>query len=142
MGIEVAREAEDRRTSITGSASKVYWTKAGLSAPAPAKLNLFLHVTGRRSDGMHELQTIFQFLSWADRLYFQPIAEARFERVAGAPGIEAESDLALRAARLLADRANHPGGVRLSVDKNLPIGGGLGGGSSDAATTLLVLNRL
>ena len=113
-----------------------------LLAPAPAKLNLFLHITGRRRDGMHELQTLFQFLDWGDRLRFEPLEEQVIERPAGAPGVAPEQDLVLRAARLLAAQSGHSGGVRVAVDKHLPIGGGLGGGSSDAATTLLVLNRL
>ncbi len=125
-----------------GVVEGVQWTQKGVVASAPAKLNLFLHITGRRPDGMHELQTIFQFLSWADRLSFQVLSEPRLEEGAALPGIEPESDLALRAARLLAERTGYRGGVRLSVDKRLPVGAGLGGGSSDAATVLLVLNRL
>ncbi|MFB6260040.1 MAG: 4-(cytidine 5'-diphospho)-2-C-methyl-D-erythritol kinase, partial [Thiohalorhabdaceae bacterium] len=96
-----------------------------LLAPAPAKLNLFLHITGRRRDGMHELQTLFQFLDWRDRLRFEPLEEQVIERPAGAPGIAPEQDLVLRAARLLAARSGHSGGVRVAVDKHLPIGGGL-----------------
>ncbi|MEF8794229.1 4-(cytidine 5'-diphospho)-2-C-methyl-D-erythritol kinase [Thiohalorhabdus sp.] len=113
-----------------------------LLAPAPAKLNLFLHITGRRSDGMHELQTLFQFLDWGDRLRFEPLEEQLIERAVGVAGIAPDQDLVLRAARLLAAHTGYPGGVRVAVDKHLPVGGGLGGGSSDAATTLLVLNRL
>jgi 4-diphosphocytidyl-2-C-methyl-D-erythritol kinase len=113
-----------------------------LAAPAPAKLNLFLHITGRRGDGMHELQTVFQFLDWGDRLRFRVLEEARVERASELAGVPAEADLILRAARLLADRAGLRRGVRVAVDKSLPMGGGLGGGSSDAATTLMVLNRL
>ena len=113
-----------------------------VSVSAPAKINLFLHVTGRRADGMHELQTLFQFLDWGDRLEITPLAEPRFERT-GSPGAVPEAnDLALRAARLLAEATGHDGGVTIGLDKRLPVGGGLGGGSSDAATTLLVLNRL
>lgn len=118
------------------------WHDGLLLAPAPAKLNLFLHITGRRSDGMHELQTLFQFLDWGDRLRFELLEEAIIERTTAVPGIAAEQDLVLRAARLLAARTGYTGGVRVAVDKRLPVGGGLGGGSSDAATTLLVLNRL
>jgi len=113
-----------------------------LTAPAPAKLNRFLHITGRRADGMHELQTLFQFLAWGDRLRFELLEAPRIERVAEVPGVPAETDLILRAARLLAERTGYGGGMRVAVDKHLPLGGGLGGGSSDAATTLLVLNRL
>lgn len=127
----------------SGALAGPVWAGDGqLTAPAPAKLNLFLHITGRRADGMHELQTLFQFLAWGDRLRFEVLEEGRFERAAEVPGIPAESDLILRAARLLAARTGIAGGLRVGVDKQLPAGGGLGGGSSDAATTLLVLNRL
>ncbi|MFA9459379.1 4-(cytidine 5'-diphospho)-2-C-methyl-D-erythritol kinase [Thiohalorhabdus methylotrophus] len=114
----------------------------GLTLPAPAKLNLFLHITGRRADGMHTLQTLFQFLDWGDSLRFLPVSEPLFERDGALPDIPAEADLTLRAARLLAHHCGHTGGVRIAVEKRLPVGGGLGGGSSDAATTLLALNRL
>ncbi|MFP4560445.1 MAG: 4-(cytidine 5'-diphospho)-2-C-methyl-D-erythritol kinase [Thiohalorhabdus sp.] len=120
-----------------------HWDREGtLAAPAPAKLNLFLHITGRRADGMHTLQTLFQFLDWGDTLRLTPTAEPVIERAASLPGIPEEEDLTLRAARLLARHSGHPGGVRIHVDKRLPVGGGLGGGSSDAATVLLALNRL
>ncbi len=110
--------------------------------PAPAKLNLFLHVIGRRSDGYHELQTLFQFLGVADWLYFEPDATGEI-RLAGTPiGGVAEADLMVRAARLLQDYSGTRMGVTLYNDKRLPIGAGLGGGSSNAATTLVVLNRL
>jgi len=110
--------------------------------PAPAKLNLFLHITGRRPDGMHTLQTLFQFLDWGDSLRLAPTRDPVFEREPALPGIPAGEDLALRAARLLAERVGWAGGVRITVEKRLPVGGGLGGGSSDAASTLLALNRL
>ncbi len=114
----------------------------GWWVPAPAKLNLFLHITGRRSDGMHELQTLFQFLDWGDWIHLTPIAEPVIERTGGAPGVAPEEDLAVRAADLLADRIGGQAGVRIHLDKRLPVGGGLGGGSSDAASVLLALNRL
>jgi len=110
--------------------------------PAPAKLNLFLHVTGRRADGYHELQTLFQFLTLADWLYFEPQADAGVRRVGGPAGIPDAAELCTRAARLLQSVAGHRAGVTLYIDKRIPAGGGLGGGSSDAAATLLVLNRL
>jgi 4-diphosphocytidyl-2-C-methyl-D-erythritol kinase len=110
--------------------------------PAPAKLNLFLHVTGRRADGYHELQTAFQFLDYGDRLRFEPAPRDTFELHGGLAGIDPEQDLIMRAARLLAARAGGRTGVRIRVEKRLPPGGGLGGGSSDAATTLLALNEL
>ena len=110
--------------------------------PAPAKLNLLLHITGRRSDGYHELQTIFQFLTVADWLYFD-IHDSAGISVAGAPaGVEGDADLAVQAARLLQTHAGCRSGVTIYNDKRLPVGAGLGGGSSDAATTLVVLNRL
>jgi len=110
--------------------------------PAPAKLNLFLHVTGRRADGYHELQTLFQFLAWGDWLYFEPDDSGRIERRLGPPGVAAADDLVIRAAQRLQQSAGCGRGVTVYNDKRLPAGGGLGGGSSDAATTLLVLNRL
>lgn len=110
--------------------------------PAPAKLNLFLHITGRRADGYHELQTIFQFLTIGDWLYFD-LQPAGGIRLAGCPaGVPETGDLTVRAARLLRETAGSSAGVTIYNDKRLPVGGGLGGGSSDAATTLVVLNRL
>jgi 4-diphosphocytidyl-2-C-methyl-D-erythritol kinase len=110
--------------------------------PAPAKLNLFLHVTGRRDDGYHTLQTVFQFLDYADQLYFVPRADDTIRRFGGPPGVPAEADLCVRAARLLQQLAGIHRGVDIYIEKRLPAGAGLGGGSSDAATTLWVLNRL
>ncbi|MGD2137768.1 MAG: 4-(cytidine 5'-diphospho)-2-C-methyl-D-erythritol kinase [Gammaproteobacteria bacterium] len=110
--------------------------------PAPAKLNLFLHITGRRADGYHELQTLFQFLEHGDRLYFD-VVRAGTVQLAGTPaGVPAAADLSARAASLLREAAGTGAGVTIYNDKRLPVGGGLGGGSSDAATTLVVLNRL
>jgi 4-diphosphocytidyl-2-C-methyl-D-erythritol kinase len=110
--------------------------------PAPGKLNLLLHITGRRADGYHELQTLFQFLTRCDWLYFD-VSGPEGVRLAGQPaGVPAEADLCVRAARLLREVSGTTRGVTLYNDKCLPMGGGLGGGSSDAATTLLVLNRL
>jgi 4-diphosphocytidyl-2-C-methyl-D-erythritol kinase len=110
--------------------------------PAPAKLNLFLHVTGRRDDGYHTLQTVFQFLDYGDRLYFVPRADGAIRRFGGPPGVADAADLCVRAARLLQETADIRAGVDIYNEKRLPAGGGLGGGSSDAATTLWVLNRL
>ena len=110
--------------------------------PAPAKLNLFLHITGQRKDGYHTLQTLFQFLAMADWLYFEPDASGEIRRVGGAAGVVAEQDLTIRAAQLLGARTGCRAGVTIYVEKRLPVGAGLGGGSSDAATTLLLLNRL
>jgi 4-diphosphocytidyl-2-C-methyl-D-erythritol kinase len=113
-----------------------------LSCPAPAKLNLFLLVTGRRPDGYHTLQTLFRFIDRADRLTFRLRCDSQVRRVTQLPGVEAEHDLSVRAARLLQETTGCRLGVDLALEKNLPLGGGLGGGSSDAATTLLALNRL
>ena len=114
--------------------------------PAPAKINLFLHVVGRRADGYHLLQTVFRFLDFGDTLRFAPRADEAIVLATPLPGVPAATDLTVRAAQAL--RA--AGGVRLGalrgvtirLEKRLPLGGGLGGGSSDAATTLLALNRL
>jgi 4-diphosphocytidyl-2-C-methyl-D-erythritol kinase len=110
--------------------------------PAPAKLNLFLHITGRRDDGYHTLQTVFQFLDRSDRLYFVPRADAAIRRYGGPTGVPAEADLCVRAARRLQEATGIRRGVDIYNEKCLPTGGGLGGGSSDAATTLWALNRL
>jgi 4-diphosphocytidyl-2-C-methyl-D-erythritol kinase len=110
--------------------------------PAPAKLNLFLHVTGRRVDGYHLLQTLFRFVDFGDRLRFSPRADGAVVLTDPLPGVPPESDLAVRAARLLQAAGACRKGVEISVDKRLPMGGGLGGGSSDAATVLLALNHL
>ncbi|WP_017925990.1 4-(cytidine 5'-diphospho)-2-C-methyl-D-erythritol kinase [Thioalkalivibrio sp. HL-Eb18] len=108
--------------------------------PAPAKINRFLHITGRRPDGYHELQSVFQFVGLADSLRFEPLERGRFEM--STEGVDGDNNLCLRAARALADAAGSPFGVRVHLDKCIPIGGGLGGGSSDAATTLVALNHL
>jgi 4-diphosphocytidyl-2-C-methyl-D-erythritol kinase len=110
--------------------------------PAPAKLNLFLHVTGRRADGFHDLQTVFQLLDWGDELRFDINDNPAIERVAGPTAISPEDDLCVRAARLLQRVTGTGQGVRIHLRKRIPMGGGLGGGSSDAATTLAVLDRL
>ncbi|MGB5305383.1 MAG: 4-(cytidine 5'-diphospho)-2-C-methyl-D-erythritol kinase [Gammaproteobacteria bacterium] len=110
--------------------------------PAPAKLNLLLHITGQRADGYHDLQTVFQFLTRGDWLYFDVQPEGDVQRPMGPPGVPAAADLSVRAAQLLRAAAGSAAGVTLYLDKRLPLGGGLGGGSSNAATTLVVLNRL
>lgn len=113
---------------------------------APAKLNLFLHILGRRSDGYHQLQTLFQLLDEGDTLRFESLSggELRLEVSSNTTGqrLPLENNLILQAARLLRTRAGTPAlGARVSVDKRIPMGGGLGGGSSNAATTLIALNR-
>jgi 4-diphosphocytidyl-2-C-methyl-D-erythritol kinase len=110
--------------------------------PAPAKLNLFLHVVGRRADGYHLLQTVFRLLDHGDALHFCPRADGAVTLAAPLPGVPPESDLTVRAARLLQAATGCRQGVQISVEKILPMGGGLGGGSSDAATVLLALNHL
>ncbi len=114
---------------------------AELEIPAPAKLNLMLHITGRREDGYHLLETVFQFIDHADRLVISTRDDGAIRRAGESPVAEAD-DLVLRAARLLAARAGGGFGAEIRVDKRIPIGGGLGGGSSDAASCLLALNRL
>ena len=114
----------------------------GPDYPAPAKLNLFLHVVGRLSDGYHLLQSVFTPIDLCDRIRIEATGDGRIERVNDVPGVPAEDDLAVRAARLLQEATGTKQGARLEVEKAIPMGGGLGGGSSDAATVLLVLNRL
>ncbi|WP_378081458.1 4-(cytidine 5'-diphospho)-2-C-methyl-D-erythritol kinase [Aeromonas bestiarum] len=111
--------------------------------PAPAKLNLFLHVNGRRPDGYHELQTLFIFLSHGDWLEFEPLPDTDLLTLSPAiPGVPDEQNLIIRAARLLQARLPSPQGAHIRLEKVLPMGGGIGGGSSDAATTLVALNHL
>ena len=110
--------------------------------PAPAKLNLLLHVTGRRADGYHELQTVFQFLDHADRLYFSVRDDGEIRRHGGPASVAPSADLCVRAAGLLQAHAGVVQGIDIYNKKVLPAGGGLGGGSSDAATTLWALNHL
>jgi 4-diphosphocytidyl-2-C-methyl-D-erythritol kinase len=115
--------------------------------PAPAKLNLFLHVNGRRADGYHELQTVFQLVDHGDTLHFDLRDDGLIRRTTVVPGVPEEHDLIVRALRLLAaEFARRHGraapGVDVAIDKRLPMGGGLGGGSSDAATALIAVNHL
>jgi 4-diphosphocytidyl-2-C-methyl-D-erythritol kinase len=110
--------------------------------PSPAKLNLFLHITGRRSDGYHELQTVFQFLDYGDTLSFEPTHTPNIQLLTQIEGVEHDSNLIVRAARALQQHAGITKGALISLDKRLPMGGGLGGGSSNAATTLVALNQL
>ena len=110
--------------------------------PAPAKLNLFLHVVGRRADGYHLLQTLFRLLDYGDTLHFAPRDDTKVKRSTPLPGVDPENDLTVRAARLLQATTGCRQGVDIALSKCLPMGGGLGGGSSDAATVLLALNHL
>ena len=109
---------------------------------APAKLNLFLHITGRRPDGYHTLQTVFQLLDWGDTLHFTRRDDGLVTRSTEIADVPPEHDLTVRAANLLKAHTGSPEGVDIEIEKRLPMGAGLGGGSSDAATTLLALNRL
>ncbi|WP_028116806.1 4-(cytidine 5'-diphospho)-2-C-methyl-D-erythritol kinase [Ferrimonas senticii] len=110
--------------------------------PAPAKLNLCLHINGRRADGYHELQTLFQFIDWCDYLRFTPRSDDLITLTPAIDGVANDDNLIVRAAQLLRQYSGYQGGVDIELDKQLPMGGGIGGGSSDAATTLVVLNHL
>ncbi|MEO1881844.1 MAG: 4-(cytidine 5'-diphospho)-2-C-methyl-D-erythritol kinase [Methylococcales bacterium] len=117
-------------------------TAWGNKWPAPAKINLMLRITGQREDGYHLLQTVFQLLDWCDWLTFHQVNDSRVGLLSPTPGVPEASDLTVRAAKLLQQETGCQQGVMIALEKNLPMGGGLGGGSSDAATTLLVLNQL
>ena len=110
--------------------------------PSPAKINLFLHICGRRPDGYHELQTVFQFLDHGDTLFFRPRGDGLCRRESGLDQVPEGDDLAVRAARLLSESSGAGLGADIRIEKRLPLGSGLGGGSSNAATTLIALNRI
>lgn len=112
-----------------------------IRVPSPAKLNLFLHITGRRDNGYHELQTIFQLIDLYDWMTFEPHAEENIQ-IEGLAEVQLEQNLIYRAAQLLRPHAKKPCGLNIRIEKNIPMGAGLGGGSSNAATTLIVLNQL
>jgi 4-diphosphocytidyl-2-C-methyl-D-erythritol kinase len=113
-----------------------------LNISAPAKLNLFLHVTGRRADGYHLLQSVFQLIDLCDTIRLRPRDDSLINRINPLPNVPAEDDLVVRAARLLQETYQLNNGVDIALDKKIPMGAGLGGGSSDAASTLLGLNQL
>jgi len=113
-----------------------------LSLPAPAKLNLMLHITGQRDDGYHNLQTLFQFLDYSDQLHFKALPNNRIEVLSELNDVSTKDNLIYRAAKLLQHHSGCQLGAHIKLDKTLPIGAGLGGGSSDAATTLVALNHL
>ncbi|MCF7535112.1 4-(cytidine 5'-diphospho)-2-C-methyl-D-erythritol kinase [Pseudomonas petrae] len=117
-------------------------SQARLTLPAPAKLNLMLHITGRRADGYHELQTLFQFLDYGDELSFALRDDGEVRLQTEIADVPHDSNLIVRAARALKEQSGCPLGVDIWLKKVLPMGGGIGGGSSDAATTLLGLNHL
>jgi 4-diphosphocytidyl-2-C-methyl-D-erythritol kinase len=112
------------------------------SWPAPAKINLFLHITGQRDDGYHELQTVFQFLDYSDTLSFEHTFDDEIQLLTFVDGVEHDDNLIVRAAKLLQQHTKAKHGALIALDKKLPMGGGLGGGSSNAATTLVALNQL
>lgn len=117
-------------------------TLNGEGWPAPAKLNLMLRVLGRRENGYHDLQTVFQFIERQDTLHFEPRDDGRIRLLTPAPEVPVEEDLCYRAAQILQQSTGTPLGADIRLVKRLPMGGGLGGGSSDAATTLVALNHL
>lgn len=110
--------------------------------PAPAKINRFLHIVGRRADGYHLLQTVFQIIDLCDWLKFTVTTDAKIVRVHGPDEVDVEQDLTIRAAKILQEQSGTRLGVEISLEKQIPMGGGLGGGSSDAATVLVALNQL
>ncbi|MCS4281672.1 MULTISPECIES: 4-(cytidine 5'-diphospho)-2-C-methyl-D-erythritol kinase [Stenotrophomonas] len=123
--------------------SRLDGVDGGSTWPAPAKLNLFLHITGRRPDGYHQLQTVFRLLDWGDRIHLRVRDDGRIRREGtSVAGVAEADDLAIRAAHLLKAAANIGQGADIGVEKCVPAGGGFGGGSSDAATVLVALNRL
>ena len=113
-----------------------------LTLRSPAKLNLFLHIVGRRDDGYHLLQSVFQLIDWCDTIHLKRIAENEVRRMNPIPGVPTEQDLVVRAAKLLKDFCGIDSGVEIDLKKEIPMGAGMGGGSSDAATTLIGLNAL
>ena len=117
-------------------------TQTALTLPSPAKLNLFLHITGRRANGYHELQTIFQFIDRCDELTFIPTDTPHINIEPAIPGVPLTDNLIYKAAMLLKNKTGFAGGAHIQLNKILPMGGGLGGGSSNAATTLIGLNQL
>ena len=123
---------------------RVFPASEGWSAwPAPAKLNLFLRITGRRDDGYHTLQTVFRLLDWGDIVHLRPRTDGVIARVgAGAEGVDEAADLLVRAAKILQKETNCSEGADIGIEKRIPVGGGFGGGSSDAATVLVALDRL
>jgi 4-diphosphocytidyl-2-C-methyl-D-erythritol kinase len=113
-----------------------------LSLQSPAKLNLMLHITGRRDDGYHLLQTVFQFIDLSDQMEFRLTSDGSIRRINSSTPVSEADDISILAALLLQEKFQVDQGVQISIDKRIPIGGGLGGGSSNAATTLLALNQL
>lgn len=125
------------------SASSHHWTEQGFEAfAAPAKLNLFLHITGRRDDGYHLLQSVFRLIDLQDTVYLKTNHDGQIRQLTPLPNTPPDQDLCVRAAQLLKSETQSPHGVEIALDKRIPMGAGLGGGSSDAATVLIALNHL
>lgn len=122
--------------------AEIFDPAAPVRVPAPAKINLFLHIIGRRPDGYHLLQTAFRMIDWGDEISLQRRDDGQIRRVTDVPGVPADSDLVVRAALALKAASGTPWGADIGVDKRIPMGGGLGGGSSDAASVLIALNRI
>ncbi|MDH5259056.1 MAG: 4-(cytidine 5'-diphospho)-2-C-methyl-D-erythritol kinase [Gammaproteobacteria bacterium] len=118
------------------------WRNESFPWSAPAKLNLFLHITGRRADGYHLLQTLFHFIDFSDTLYFQVTKDSAITLSPSIENVPDNENIIIKAARLLQKTTGISSGAKITLEKRLPMGGGLGGGSSDAATTLLALNKL
>ncbi|HSH54621.1 MAG TPA: 4-(cytidine 5'-diphospho)-2-C-methyl-D-erythritol kinase [Methylotenera sp.] len=127
---------------MTNTATTDYLTQGFQAYLAPAKINLFLHITGQRADGYHLLQTVFRLLDFYDTIYLKPTTGKAIKRVNQVANVPEAQDLCVRAATLLQQHTQCQLGVEMAVEKRIPMGGGLGGGSSDAATVLLALNRL
>lgn len=121
---------------------ELHWKDPNFAWLAPAKLNLFLHITGQRADGYHLLQSVFQFLDYSDTLYFENNNTGLIRILPNVEGVNLEDNIIYKAAMALKDRFHINHGVEIKLKKILPMGGGLGGGSSDAATTLLALNKI
>ena len=122
--------------------AEIFDPVAPVRVPAPAKINLFLHIIGRRPDGYHLLQTAFRMIDWGDEITLQRRDDGQIRRTTDVPGVPAESDLVVRAALALKAASGSPWGADIGVEKRIPMGGGLGGGSSDAASVLIALNRI
>jgi 4-diphosphocytidyl-2-C-methyl-D-erythritol kinase len=129
-------------TAVSDVDEKNTGNEVRVRAFAPAKLNLFLHVVGRRADGYHQLQSVFTLIDFGDTLEFLLRTDGQVRRTNNVPGVADEDDLVVRAARLLQRETGITLGCDIAIEKRIPMGGGLGGGSSDAATTLLTLNRM
>ena len=115
---------------------------SSLTLTSPAKLNLMLHITGRRADGYHFLQTVFQFIDLYDRLHIEATSDLQIQRINSRTPVEQSEDLVIRVAKLLQQRYQVHQGAKITIEKQIPVGGGLGGGSSNAASCLLALNTL